>query len=494
VRIPYPERIPFHGAAYFALALFIIQMLEGTDLYFCIGTSFFILIATLAFNAAGGLTRASGAYVFFYSVLVVLIGLCYKAYLGEPAQKNLSDPRTDIEAYVGSIAAMYAAVVVSRRFARKRGLLQDVLKAEDMQLASVGCMIFGALAGFGIALLGESASQLQSAFGQLNQLIPLGIIIGVIYEIRSSRGTRCSNFYIVLGTAYMFFLGAIGFSKQGMLEPLFCWLLPVWALRYRLSAIQIASCCLVVFIFFHYLVPYSQYGRGLVPEKATLSQTIAIGANLLAHPVETRTDYLKEEALDVYKGNKGLNSYYDSPQGFWERLQMISVDDALTNFTDQGHVFGVLPIEWGFINIVPHFIWPNKPGANLGNMYAHEITGEAQGEGDLSTGISFSPTAESYHIGKWIGIFVYAPLLWFMFFFVFDSLLGDLRSTPWGLLAIVLISHMAPESGIVGLIYLCSVGVEGIVFCAFFAIWFAPVIANFALGPGRRKQEALLPQ
>jgi len=38
----------------------------------------FLLVATFAFNTAGGLTRTSGVYVFFYSVLVVVIGLCYK--------------------------------------------------------------------------------------------------------------------------------------------------------------------------------------------------------------------------------------------------------------------------------------------------------------------------------------------------------------------------------------------------------------------------------
>src|ERR1035437_9070281 len=64
--------------------------------------------AALYFSAAGGLTRASGAYVFFYSLLVVIVGICYKAYLGEPAQSNLRDPRTDIEIYVGSITAMLA--------------------------------------------------------------------------------------------------------------------------------------------------------------------------------------------------------------------------------------------------------------------------------------------------------------------------------------------------------------------------------------------------
>jgi hypothetical protein len=491
VRIPYPERIPIDKAAYFVLALFVIQVLEGTTLFFCVGISLFILIATITFNEAGGLTRASGAYVFFYAVLVVIVGVCYKAFLGEAAQTNLADPQTDIEAYVGSITAMYAAVTLSRRVSRKTGLLQNVLKESSMYRASVGCILFGALGGFGIALLGESGTQLQTAFNQINNLIPVGIIIGVTYEIRRSGGTRCTNLFVVIGTAYVFFQGVTAFSKQGMIEPLFCWLLPIWFLRYRLSIVQVAGCCLAVFIVFYYLVPYSQYGRSLVTENFTLSDRVALATDLLGHPNETRQTFVQGEedrALQV----GGTGSYFNSPQGFWERLQFVSVDDSLINFTDQGHVFGLLPVEYGFIDMVPHFLWPNKPVGNLGNMYSHEINGEAQGEGDVSTGISFSPTAEAFHVARWSGIFLLAPALWFMLFTIMDSLLGDVRTTPWGMLAVALISHSAPEAGIVGTIGLWSVGVEGLVFCAFFAAWFAPVIATFVVGPGRGSHEAQL--
>ena len=470
-----------------------IQALEGTFIYFCVGTSLFILIATLTFNAAGGLNRTSGAYVFFYSTLVVIVGLCYKAYLGEPAQMNLNDPLTDIEAYVGSITAMYGAVVASRRFSRKTGFLQGVLKESDMYRASVGCLLFGALGPYGIALLGKSASQLQTAFAQLNLLIPVGIIIGVMYEIRRSGGTRCLNLAVILGTAYLFFLGATGFSKAGLIAPLFCWFLPIWALRYRLSIVQILGAFVWVFIVFYYLVPFSQYGRGQVEETFTLSDRISLAASLLENPNDTRRAYLKTEDEAVYAGVKGLNSYYNKPEGLWERLQFVSVDDVLNNFTDQGHVFGLLPVEYGFINVIPHFIWPNKPGGNLGNMYAHELTGTAQGEGDVTTGISFSPTGEAYHLAKWAGIFVIAPILWFMLFTIYDFMLGDVRSTPWGLLTLLVISHSAPESGIVGTIYLSSTNIESLIFCAFFAAWIAPLFAMFVLGPDRSRPGNRLP-
>jgi hypothetical protein len=492
VRIPFPERVPIQHAALFASALFLIQLLEGTAIYFSAGCVAFILVAAFAFNAGGGLTRASGAYVFFYSVLVVLVGICYKAFLGEPAQSNLADPRTDIAAYVGSIVALYGAVVVSRRLSRGKGLLQNVLKESDMHRASVGCMLFGALAGFGFGVFGESGTTLRSAFNQLNQLIPVGILIGIMYEIRRSGGTRCTNLLIILGSVYLFFLGATGFSKQGMITPLFCWLLPICALRYRLSIVQVCSVALSVFIVFHYLVPFSQYGRTLVTETSTLSDRVDIATTLLEHPNETRRHFLQMEDESIFNGQHGA-SYYNTPQEFWERLQFISVDDQLNNFTDQGHIFGLMPIEYAFLNIIPHFIWPDKPGANLGNMYIHEINGEEQGEGDTTTGISFSPTGEAYHLAGWVGIFVLAPILWCIAFTVLDSLLGDARETPWGLLALVIVSHTAPEAGITGAVYLFSFCTEMLVFCAFFAAWFAPVLATAILRPDRRRPGLVSP-
>lgn len=487
MRIPFPERLPLARVALFAVALFVIQILEGTALYFSVGCVAFILIAALAFNVAGGLTRASGAYIFCYAVLVVIIGVCYKAFLGEPGQSNLLAPETDIKLYVCSVTGMFAAVLVSNRFRRKIGLLQNVLVDSSMYRAAVGCIVFGVAGGSAIALLGESGKFLQSAFNQLNQLLGLGMIMGVIYEVRRSGGTRSANIPVIFGALFVFTNGGIiYFSKQAMLLPFLCWLLPVCALRFRVTAWQAISFLVALFVIFHYLVPYSQYGRDQVTEKMSFSQRIAVSASLLEHPDRTRQIYNESVAADT--GPKGLSAYYDSPQGFWERLQMISADDKLIDYTDQGNTFGLLPIKLGFINIVPHFLWPNKPGMNAGNAYAHELTGEAQGEGDVTTGISFSPTAEAYHLASWSGILVIAPLLWCMFFIVFDSLLGDLRATPWGLLAIALISHTAPEGGIVGTIYLCSFGVEILAFCAFFAAWLAPIFAIPVLGPDRKIQ------
>jgi hypothetical protein len=344
-------------------------------------------------------------------------------------------------------------------------------------------MVFGLFGGLIISVLGESALKLETAFTQLNLLIPLGIIIGVMYEIRRSGGTRSINLPIVLvGALYFFAWGLLGFSKEGMLLPLVCWFFPVCALRFRLSVMQVLSILAVVFVVFYWLVPYAQYGRSFLNEGQTQGQKLAIAMKLLEHPDETRKTYNEIQN----SSERVAGAYYNTPQGFWDRLQFISIDDTMINITDQGKVFGLLPIKLEILNTVPHILWPDKPNANFGNFYAHEA-GLGLSPDDTTTGISFSPTAEAYHMAKWTGVLVIAPLLWFLVFVIYDSLFGDVRESPWGLLAMSMFAHAAPESQLTGVVHLITFGTEILVFCAFFATWVAPVLASTVLGPDRRK-------
>jgi len=425
------------------------------------------------------MARIAGVYVFFYATLDVIVGLCYKAYLGEPAESNLLEPTRTIEVYVAGISAMLIAVFISRRFTRKTGLLQNVLDESRMFRSAIGCIVFGIIGPLLIALLGDSGDILQSGFGQLNKLVPMGILLGVYYEIRRSHGRRSLSFPILLTGVYIFFCGGIvSFSKQGMITPLICWVLPVCVLRYRLSIAQVVGCILCVFIFFHYLSPYSQYGRRFMTKDQTFTERAKIGFNLLSHPNDLHDKYV-ENAPETF--------YYNTNQGFWDRLQFISVDDGLINDTDQGRVYGLSPIKMGFLNVIPRVFWHDKVTYNYGYIYILEYGGNIPNEEDYTSGpgISFSPTGEAYHLAKWRGVLIVAPLLWLLTFVVMDAVFGNLTASPWGFLVIVTIAHIAPEGMLTGLIYLFTFGTTIFVFCALFAAWVAPIFAIAVLGPER---------
>ena len=93
-------------------------------------------------------------------------------------------------------------------------------------------------------------------------------------------------------------------------------------------------------------------------------------------------------------------------------------------------------------------------------------------------------------MAKWVGLMAVAPALWFLLFVLYDQLLGDLRTTPWGMLVLALLSHVAPEGGISGTIWLDTFGVEILLFCAFFSRWIAPHFAIAFLG-SKQQTEAI---
>lgn len=478
MRLPFPERIPLRYAVYFAVLLSIVQLAQGTDANFSICSFLFIVVATITFNLAGGLTRASGGYVFFYSVLAVILGLVWKAVLGEPADSNLTRPLLTIQASLGTIVAMLGAVFISRKLMTKRAILGNMMKDTNILQASVGCMIFGLALSVILAVVGFQSGTVLSSLNQLNQFLPLAIILGVIAQIRRSGGTSSVNLPVLVSGAILFAGGVINFAKQGMFLPLLCWLIAAASQRYRITFYKGLGFILAMAFIAYYLVPYSQYGRNFRPESFT--ENVDISVSLLSNLGYVRQQYEQSAEHSIEEGS---HSYFDTPQGIFDRLQMISPDDALISVTEENGKIGFAPIVLEFENLIPHVFWPGKPAFGIGNLYAHEIGMIA--DEDTSTGISFSPTAEAFHTERWLGIFVLAPALWIMLFTIFDSLCGDARKQPWGLLAIVLFAHAAPESMLGGVIYMMWYGAAGIVFAALTTAYLMPVVGALFMGSER---------
>lgn len=453
------------------------QLVEGTSSLFTLCSFLFILLAGLAFNHAGGFTRPSGAYIFFYATLGVIIGLTWKAILGEPAQSNLSAPTTTIEAYLGSMASMFAAIYISRKITLKRALLSTMLEEGKMQNATIGCMVAGMVIIVLLAVFPHPNGSVLSALAQLDRFLPMAIILGVTYQIRKSGGTSSINIPVMLSFAFSFFWGAIGFSKEGMFTPFFCWFVAASCLRYRVSIPQIIGGILTCIFIFQFLVPYAQYGRNLRSE--SLSGNIDAAIGMFSNLGTVRKEFKASQTEDA---DEQRSAFYNTPQGFFDRLQMIAIDDSLIGYTEQRGPLGLYPIVQEFENLVPHFLWKNKPSINLGNFYAREIGGILS-DSDTVTGISFTPTAEAFHVARWFGIFFVAPILWIMLFTLFDSLCGDVRLSPWGLVVVAYFAHMAPEGGLGGVIYTLGYVTIGIVFVAVTAAYVTPIVGTLFAGP-----------
>ena len=381
MRIPFPESIPLAPAFYFAGILCVIQLLEGTSGIFALGCLFFIIASVLTFNFAGGFPKPSGSYIFFFSTLTLIVGLCWKAILGEPADSNVDSPILGIAVYLGCICSMFVSAVIARRMTTKRAILKNLVTEANMQTATVGCMITGILIFVAGWFVPGGNGSVLSALNQINQFFPLAIILGTIHTIRRSGGTRSVNLPVMFSCTFLFAVGLYGFSKQGILTPFIAWLLAAASQRYRVSRTQIGIGLLSGFIMFHYLVPYAQYGRSFREDNPT--ENLAVVVSLLSDLGTVREEYLEASAdADA----EVVHGYFNTPQGFIDRLTAFPLDDAIITYKQQTGQVGFWPIIMDFENLVPHVIWKDKPQFNLGNTFAHELGLLA--DEDTTTGVS----------------------------------------------------------------------------------------------------------
>ncbi len=202
----------------------------------------------------------------------------------------------------------------------------------------------------------------------------------------------------------------------------------------------------------------------------------------LQHPLETRQLYLDQIQADDYTGVPHL---YDSEQGFMDRMDMLAYDDALIAFTDKGNVYGLGPIWANFLNVIPHFIWKEKPIFPFGNAFAHEIG--VLSEDDTTTGISFGPVADAYHEAQWFGVLVVLPPIIFLYFFVTESLTGSVRETPYALLPIALAAHAAPEGLLAAPLYMATIGAVLLIVIAFMSKYVLAHFTRLAMGGDRTR-------
>jgi hypothetical protein len=486
VRLPFPVHIPLPRIVLFAALLFAIQLTQKTSIEFAIYCFLFVVVSGVAFNLAGGFSRTSGAYIFFYSILAVILGLCWKAFLGEPADSNLITPLQTMRVFLGGITGMLIAVIISKKLTIQPPLLGSLVTDANMQNATIGCMATGIFVWVLLTFVPHDGGGLLSAIAQINRFLPMALILGVIHQIRRTGGKRSVSVPVLISGGSMFLAGVLGYSKEGMFTPLACWLVAACSQRYRFTRFQTVGLALLILFMFRYMVPYSQYGRNF--EAENYSDSVKHSIQLLMNLEEVRQK-ANEEARDSYSDSSV--AYFNSPQGFMDRLQMISVDDALIDVTEKNGSFGLAPIVVGFENLIPHFLWPNKPSIGFGNLYAHEIGGLA--EDDFTTGISFSPSGEAYRIGRWLGIFIVAPLLWILLFTVFDSLCGDARVTPWGLLMAAYFAHIAPEGMLGGIIYALGYVNFGLIFAALSAAYVMPIFGSLVKGPEQIRVRRISP-
>jgi len=480
MRFPAPDRLNFLHVAIFAIVIFVAQELEGTDLLFAVLTACYTLLWAAAFNIAGGIRYASGAFVFFNGFLNAIIGLTFKAVLLEPGDRNLVSPNATMFCYCVGMVSILCAVFFCRGLRPERGLLTGLDSVEAFKSAAITCLVVG-IAIKAVTTLGGSSNGIITVLSQINKFPEMSIMLGTIYAIRHSNGRHSMNWIVVVGLAMDLIWGLVFFSKEGMLLGFAAWFIAAALEGYNFRGLQIAVLAGGFAFFAYYLAPYSQYVRGFRVTGFAANEAVAL--RYLGDLNETRRLY---EATLTNFDLSDEPHLFDQREGFMDRLIVIPADDNLITYTNKGNVFGLAPTYAAYANYVPHFIWRNKPVFNTGNVYAHEL-GELSEE-DESTGIAFSATADAYHQAKWLGLLLLMPLDLFLYFIVTDTVIGSAKWAPWVMIPILNLSEIGPEGGLDGPIYAAWYGI----FAMVFIVWTIKRGAPFVLRVLRRPAIATL--
>jgi hypothetical protein len=432
--IKLPESVPVPTAMAFGSLMLVAQVAEGTTLILAVLTFAFLMLAVVAFNLAGGMVYPSGSYVATCALLTVLVGAYAKVLLGEPLQRNLILPETTLTVYVTCMASMLAAVYVNTLVRPKRALLQGMTIKSNASGISIGCLVLS------IGTPYILPDRLQGTFHQANYFLLLAILIPVFEKVRDTGGRRSFSFPPLLTWVYTTGLGLLSFSKEGIFIGSAAWVIASVTAGYRLSlqkAVVLASIGAAAALI---LTPYAQVGRNF-GRGGGLDRAADVGISLLSHPLELREQYeaQSDEVLDA----EGSYHMFDKSQGLLDRLNMFAVDDALIAITEKGQTASPGNLWSYFINLIPSYVYPDKPILAWGNVYAHELN--MLGEGDDTTGVSFSPFSDAFHCAQWTGVTIYSFGFFLFCFFVTDAVAGSARESLWALLFVMYNLHGASE-------------------------------------------------
>jgi hypothetical protein len=489
VRFQLPVRIPLSAVLGYAVAVFCAQQFQHTSvafslLYFCE-----VVLTAVAFNAAEGFSTPAGAYACFLYLFTCGLGVTAKIFFNEAADSNLLTPTVDMAAYVGVMLMLLLVIVALKKLNLCRYAFATSYFANygaiDYDLTAAGFLVAGAISSaLNLLAIARPGSAL-SALNFLNVFFPLGIIFGTITAIRKSGGRRAVNLVSGICIVQVFLEGFLGFSKQGMMTPVVCWLVAAMYCRLKIKKTHVIVLAANAFLAIFFITIWSG-ARQAVPEGGLdLYGRTQLVVFELQHFSELKQTGLDLAAQNV---NLGQSGYFNAEYGILDRLSMIFIDDGLIDYSEQGHYDGYFPVIADFENWVPHFIAPNKPVPPSGNYYYHEMG--VISEENTTTGISFSPAAEAFHLGHWTGIFLLFPAIMLLLFATVDLTVGDLRYTPWGLFLIVVFAHVAPEGGVASPVYFVFYGNIVMAVAIFFGARVAPVIGAVIYGDKGKRGSA----
>jgi hypothetical protein len=436
MRIPSPASIPLLQVFIFLCALLAVQLVEGTDPYFAVLMLAAQVFGVMAFNTLGGMSHVAGSFCLFSLLANMSVPEIAHAIVGQPGDFNLP-----VSLKVGAVCAIfYASLYAAARFMvllpSPRPYLDRVnfslielraLSWISISLATyIAILALRAVAGGAMVQNGTTLAFLQHFYPVLN---PLSVILATHTCLRTTQGRSAMNWEVVVILAAATVPGILSASKEGMLTPLLCWMIVCATDRYRFTRSQATVLAGVLVLGWVFVYPYSQNARDAVRSARTVSERISTIVAFIRDPTAF------ESEADI--GDPTESEYGESAAklNIISRFSLLRSNGMLASADDHEGFTGIDRYLPAFLEIIPHFLWPDRPNPVSPNELGHKA-GFRLTRDDATTGIAIASPALFYDIGGWPGLPVYTVLGFGLFFYALHCLVGKAAQSVWGLMLI----------------------------------------------------------
>ncbi|MGA9669451.1 MAG: hypothetical protein WBQ94_09600 [Terracidiphilus sp.] len=413
--------------------LLAVQLMEGTDPAFAALMLLAQIFAIMAFNTLGGFSHVAGSICLFSLLPNVTVPEIAHAAVLQPGDFSLLASLQ----LAGICAVFYASFYAAARFVVQlptpRPFLDRVkftmIELRAISLIAVICSvsIFAASLAGGEVQSGSALAAVNHFYPILN---PLSVVLATYVRLQSTQGRSAMNWYIALLLAITTLPGILSASKEGMLSPVFCWLVVCAIQGYRFSKAQVVALAGVALVTWFFVYPYSQNARDPVREAGSVSDKLAVAEAYFRDPTAF-SDEAENTDTDIAEYGES------SPNlSIIQRFSLLGSGGMLVHADQVEGFTGIERYLPALVFFIPHFIWPDRPNPILSNELGHKA-GFNLARRDTTTGIAISSPALFYDIAGWLGLPVYATLEFGLFFYGLRCLVGDARTeSVWGLMLI----------------------------------------------------------
>lgn len=266
-------------------------------------------------------------------------------------------------------------------------------------LLGAGCQIWSIQNGY-FGLLRPDEDNISTTAGvvsTLGQILDIACMAAWCKAFESKRHPDTRWLIIaVLSTACLLYLGIFSGSKWGLVKPVLIVAIAIYGARQRISALAI-----LVFMAFYYFIAYPfvsifriTYDFGNLSKFDAISKSLEYFLSL---------DWAYQDRT-LSAGGSGSEAFSSLGRGLLEIVaQAVDKTGSAVDF-----LYGETYLS-GFSQLVPRFLWPDKPALNVGNEIGRQY-GQIPSS-DLVTSISPSQVGELYMNFAFLGV-VIGMFLW----------------------------------------------------------------------------------